>query len=148
VQIEIIDHSWRLDAGLDRHLSDPFNRPWQSGGKMAKKFYQTEIFDPIHVTDTVYKVRPYLYCTVRGKDGGVHVPGAEVKVVADVWICVGAGNKSGWNAKKLETKYIPRCQVNLEEGSFARKDGTPVEVANGPAVIAAIQERVFAKEQA
>ena len=114
-----------------------------------KKFFQNRVFDPIHVANMVYKVKPYLYCTVRHKDGGVHVPGAEVKVVADMWLCVGTGKKlGGWNPKKLETQFIPRCQVNLEEGTFARKNGDPVEVCNGPAVIKAIQERVFAKEEA
>jgi hypothetical protein len=111
------------------------------------KFYQNKTFDIIHVNNTVYNLRPYLYFTVRDKDGGVHVPGAEVKIVADIWVCIGTGKSGGWNSKKLETKYLPRCQVNLEEGTFHRKDGTEVIIANGAEVIQAIQTRVFDSEE-
>lgn len=112
------------------------------------KFYQNKTFDTIHVSNTVYKLRPYLYCTVREKDGGMHVPGAEVKIVADIWVCVGAGNTRGWNSKKLETKFLPRCTVDLDERRFYRKNGDEVIVSNGQEVIQAIQTRVFETEEA
>lgn len=111
-----------------------------------KKFYQTKMFDMIHVPNIIMKVKPYLYCTKREKDGGLANPDAEVKVIADVWLCVGTGETDGWRNKSITADYIPRCEVDLENNKIT-KHGEELVCVNMDSVIEVIRQRVFETPQ-
>jgi len=109
---------------------------------MKKKFYQTKKFDAIHVPNIIMKVKPYLYCTEKVKDGGINHPAAEVKVFADVWFCTGTGKLGGFGRKSVSVDYIPRCEIDLEKNTISKK-GDVLTCDNTEMVIEVIRQRVF-----
>jgi hypothetical protein len=108
------------------------------------RFYQNKVFNPIHVPNIVMKVKPYLYCTKREKDGGIHHPEAEVKIIADIWLCIGTGKK-GFQGKAITTDYIPRCEIDLEKNIITKK-GELITCDNIHTVIDVIRQRVFGNQ--
>lgn len=114
---------------------------------MAKRFFQLKKFDTIHVPDIVVKIRPYLYCTKREKDGGVFHPNADVKIVADIWIVIGTGKK-GFGNTNISTDYVPRCTIDAEAGTITRNSsGEEIRVSNFDDVIRIVKKRVFIAEE-
>lgn len=79
----------------------------------------------------IVKVDPYIYCD----SNDIATPGAKVAIKSDIWLCTGV--RTSWG--KITVKYIPRCDVNVEEGTITN-GGVPVEADNIAATIKQIGE--------
>ena len=115
---------------------------------VARSVDLTHVFEEIKLPRIILKALPHVYCTKKTKDGGIHHPDADVKIVADLWIMKGLAQSSAQRRRSaisrsinLEAKY--RCEAHVDRGVFTDKNGEVIEVENAPEVINAIYKSVF-----
>jgi hypothetical protein len=104
---------------------------------MKKKFKSLQQFDEIAVPSTIIKIKPFIYGTSELSN-----PNCEVSIRCDIWITDGLPNPNIRANKKIQTKYIAKAVIDLENRKILTSKDEEIHAENIDIVFDLIEQRI------